>query len=121
MIKLVYCLARKRDVSAEAFCAYWLEQHGPKVTERRKALQATRYVQSHTIEPELNGLLQQSRGLEAPCDGVTEIWWESADVFRAAIQTAQGLKAMQELLEDESTFIDFEHSRLFITEEHAVF
>jgi hypothetical protein len=84
-------------------------------------MRATKYVQSHPAEHELNGLLQESRGLEAPYDGVTEIWWESADVLREAMGSPDGFTAMQELLEDESTFIDFERSRCFITEEQSIF
>ncbi len=121
MIKLVYCLTRKKDVAPEAFHSYWLAQHAPKVTERQQALRATKYLQSHTVEPQLNELLRQSRGLEAPYDGITEVWWDSADALRAALGTPEGLKAMQELLEDESTFIDFARSRVFLTEEHAIF
>jgi hypothetical protein len=121
VIKLVYCLARKQDVSAEAFASYWLQEHAPKVAERQKVLRAAKYVQSLTAEPELNVLLQQSRALEEPYDGVTEIWWESADVLREAMATPDGSRAMEELLEDEATFIDFGRSRCFITVEHSVF
>lgn len=121
MIKLVYCLSRRQDVPAEAFHAYWLRQHAPKVTIRKQALQAVKYVQSHAVEPALNDLLRQSRGLEAPYDGITEVWWDSADTLRAALATPEGVRAMQELLEDESTFIDFARSRVFLTEEHHIF
>lgn len=121
MIKLVYCITRKQDVAPEVFYSYWLQHHAPKVAERQKALRAIKYVQSHAVEPELNNLLQQSRGLEPPYHGITEVWWESADDLRAALNTADGAKAMQELLEDESTFIDFAQSRVFITEEHPIF
>lgn len=31
MIKLVYCLTRRPDVTPERFHTYWLEKHGPKV------------------------------------------------------------------------------------------
>jgi uncharacterized protein (TIGR02118 family) len=121
MIKLVYCITRRQGMSTAAFSSRWLEQHGPKVAERQNALRATKYVQSHTVEPELNDLLQQSRGLQPPYDGITEIWRESVEVARAAMATPEGAQAMQELLEDESAFIDFEHSRLFFTEEHDIF
>jgi hypothetical protein len=121
MIKLVYCITRKPGLASEDFHSYWRVQHAPKVAERKQALRALKYVQSRTIEPGLNELLRQSRGLEAPYDGVTEIWWESADALRAVLNTPDGLKAMQELLEDEAGFIDFSRSRLFMTEEHSVF
>lgn len=121
MVKLVYCVTRKQDATAAEFSDYWLREHGPKVAERQKALRAAKYVQSHAVEPELNALLQQSRGLPEPYDGITEIWWESADVLREAMQSPDGAKAMQDLLEDESNFIDFGRSRCFLTEEHSVF
>ena len=121
MIKLVYCLTRKPDVSPEKFHSYWLAQHAQKVVERQRALRALKYVQSHSVEAELNELLRKSRGLEAPYDGITEIWWKSADDVRAALGTPEGVRAMQELLEDESTFIDFGRSRVFLTEEHQIF
>ena len=121
MIKLVYCLTRRQDVSPEKFYAYWLQQHGPKVKARQKALRALKYVQSHTVQPELNALLQQSRGMEGPYDGITEVWWHSAATLQAALGTAEGTTAMKELLDDESLFIDFPRSRLFVTEEHAIF
>lgn len=121
MIKLVYTIQRRPDVAAEDFYRYWLTQHAPKVVERQAALGAVRYVQSHTREADLNALLQQSRGLEPPYDGITEVWWNSAEDLRAALETPAGRQAMQDLLEDEATFIDFARSLCFITEEHPIF
>lgn len=120
-IKLVYCLTRRPEVAPAEFHRYWLQEHGPKVRDRKLALRAVRYVQSHTVEPGLNDLLQASRGLEPPYDGITEVWWDSADTLRAALATPEGAKAMQDLLEDESRFIAFARSRVFMTEEHAIF
>jgi hypothetical protein len=37
------------------------------------------------------------------------------------IGTPEGVKAMQDLLDNDSTFIEFSTSRLFITEEHSIF
>ena len=33
-----------------------------------------RYIQSHTIAPEINKGFVQSRGLAEPLDGITEVW-----------------------------------------------
>jgi uncharacterized protein (TIGR02118 family) len=121
MLKIVYCCARREDVSPEKFHDYWLHQHGPTVKARQKALGMVKYIQSHTVEPELNDELRASRGLEPPYDGITEVWWESADSLRAALASAEGAKAMQELIEDESTFLDFTRCRVFMTEEHVIF
>jgi hypothetical protein len=59
-------------------------------------------------------------GLNRP-DCITEVWFENADSVRAALATPEGAKAMQELIEDEATFIDFKRSRVFMTEEHVIF
>lgn len=121
MIKLVYCLTRKSDLPADRLFARWHDVHGPKVRARQKALRAKKYIQSHTVAPDLNDLLQASRGLEPPYDGITEVWWESAEDLKAALASSEGARAMQELLEDESEFIDFARSRVFMTEEHTIF
>ena len=47
MVKLVYCLRRRADISAEEFYRYWLNTHGPKVKNASEALRALRYIQSH--------------------------------------------------------------------------
>jgi ribonuclease BN (tRNA processing enzyme) len=77
-----------------------------------------RYVQSHTIPGEPTDRLVQSRDAGEPYDGITEVWLsgdtppEKAEASRAA-----GAR----LLQDESTFIDFARSTLFLTREHTIF
>jgi uncharacterized protein (TIGR02118 family) len=121
MIKLVYCIRRRADLSPEAFHAYWLERHGPLVREVARALRARRYVQSHTLATPANDALRASRGLAEPHDGITELWWESAEELAAATATPEGREAGARLLEDERRFIDFARSSLFVTEEHEIF
>ena len=121
MIKLVYCVRRRQDVPAEKFHRYWLEEHGPLVRSLAKDMQAVRYVQSHTALPELNEGLRAGRGLAEPYDGITEVWWESANELQAGGATEAGREAARRLQEDEATFIDFSRSRVFMTEEHEIF
>ena len=49
------------------------------------------------------------------------MWWDTLDDLHAAVASADGAEAMQMLLEDESTFIDFAGSTIFMTEEHKIF
>ena len=121
MLKLVYCIRRLEDVAPEEFCRYWLESHGPLVKGFAAAMRARRYVQSHTVAPDANALLQASRGSTPPFDGITEVWWESQADFDAALNTPEGQEAARALLEDERRFIDFGGSSLFLTEEHEIF
>ena len=121
MIKLVYCLRKRDDIDPDRFYRYWLGEHGPLVKSVAEAIGACRYVQSHTILPELNELMIESRGLKAPCDGVTEVWWETMSALELGMSSSSGVKAQGKLTEDEARFIDFSRSRVFITEEHQIF
>ena len=120
MIKLIFCVRRKAELSHEEFFAYWLQQHGPLVRSVAGPLAIRRYVQSHTLDSEVNALLRESRGAEEGYDGTAEVWWEDAAALEAALQSPQGAEAGQALLEDEARFIDLARSSLFLTEEHVV-
>jgi uncharacterized protein (TIGR02118 family) len=121
MVKLVYCLCRRADISPEEFYDYWVNTHGPKVKDAAAAMRARRYVQSHTCAPELNEVFLKSRGLAPPYDGITEVWWDSVEELKAAMASPDGSEVMAKLMEDETHFIDFSQSRVFITTEHLIF
>jgi uncharacterized protein (TIGR02118 family) len=121
MVKLVYCLRRHADISPEEFYNYWLNSHGPKVKNAAAAMRARRYVQSHTCAPELNQVFLTSRGLAPAFDGITEVWWDSVDDLKAAMASPEGAEAMARLMEDETRFIEFSQSCVFMTTEHLIF
>jgi hypothetical protein len=121
MIKLVYCVRRKAEITESEFYRYWLEEHGPLVKSVAHVLRARRYVQSHSTAAGVNASLSEGRGLGDPFDGITEVWWESIDELVAGTATAEGQEAAKRLQIDESHFIDFADSRLFLTEEHEIF
>ena len=93
MIKLVYCVRRRAEVSEDEFRRYWLQQHGPLVRSVAEAILARRYVQSHTFAPEANQAIARSRGLADGYDGITEVWWDDLDTYRAGFATPAGLNA----------------------------
>ncbi len=120
MIKLVFCCRRKSGMSREAFQRRWLDVHGPLVRRLREHLpMMKRYVQSHTLPEAANEALRASRGTSAPYDGITEVWFD--DLASMGGDGEAALAASQQLLEDESEFIDFEGSSVFLTEEHEIF
>ncbi len=121
MVKIVYVIRKRDDISAERFHKYWLENHGPLVRSFAKTMRARKYVQSHTIAPELNAEFAKSRGMPEAYDGITEVWWDSIEDLTAGMNSDAGREAGRKLLEDESTFIDFKRSYLFLTEEHTIF
>jgi uncharacterized protein (TIGR02118 family) len=121
MIKLVFSLRRKPEMTREEFQAYWRDQHAPLVARHAEALGIRRYVQTHAVSSELAAAQSAARGSEPDVyDGEAELWWDSLDDIVAAVSTPEGQQAAIELLEDERRFIDLEHSPLWIGEEHVV-
>ncbi|MDJ0789196.1 MAG: EthD domain-containing protein [Myxococcota bacterium] len=121
MVKLVFCIRRRPEMSPDEFRKYWRETHAPKVAGFAEGLRARRYVQSHTLDSVLNEALRGSRGAGPPYDGVTEVWWDSEAAMTEAMRGEGGVAAGRALLEDERRFIDLEASTLFLTEEHEIF
>jgi uncharacterized protein (TIGR02118 family) len=121
MIKLVFSLRRRPEMTRDEFQAYWRDQHAPLVSRHAETLRIRRYVQTHAQSSEVATAQSAARGSEADLyDGQAELWWDSLDDVVAAVSTPEGQQAAVELLEDERRFIDLEHSPLWIGEEHAV-
>lgn len=106
MVKLIYCISKKPDLSVEEFQRYWRETHGP-IAGRIPGLR--RYVQCHVV-PELYG--RQSPAY----DGAAELWFDDLGALRTAMQSAETRAA----LEDEKNFIDHSRVASFVTEEKMV-
>jgi uncharacterized protein (TIGR02118 family) len=121
VIKLVFALRRRPEMSREEFQTYWREHHAPLVSRHAEALRIRRYVQTHAQASELAAMQSAARGSEPDLyDGQAELWWDSLDDMLAAISTPAGQQAGRELLEDEQRFIDLENSPLWIGEELVV-
>lgn len=121
MVKLVYCVRRRGDMPLAEFHRYWHESHGPLVKKFAKAIRAKKYVQSHTIDTELNVRFVESRGLGEAYDGITEVWWDRLEDLTEAMNAPEGQAALTQLIDDERHFIDFPGSKVFMTEEREIF
>ena len=122
MIKLVYVVTKRTDISEKDFHEYWLKKHGPLVRSFAKAMRAKKYVQSHTVSEDAGKGIRGTRpGMKNTYDGITEVWWDSLEDFSGGDGPKDGAEAARALLEDESKFIDFERSSIFLTEEHEIF
>ncbi len=121
MIKMVFCVKKKLNVPSKEFFDYWLNQHGPLVKSKTNDLNILRYVQSHTVNPELGNGISSERGMKQEgFEGVAEIWWENLESLMSATGSDVGKVASQLLAVDEAKFIDMEASTIFFTEEHEV-
>jgi uncharacterized protein (TIGR02118 family) len=121
MVKIVFSLRRKSDLTRDEFQAYWRDQHAPLVARHADALRIRRYVQTHARASEVGAAQSAARGSEPDVyDGQAELWWDSLDDIVAAVSTPAGQQAAAELLEDERRFIDLERSPLWIGEEYVL-
>ena len=120
MIKLVFCLRRRADVSEEEFHRYWLEEHGPLVRQRAATLGIRRYVQVHRVDTPANDSIRASRDADEPYDGVAELWWDDLASLATAGRADAATRAARELLDDESRFIDLKRSSLWFGQEHVI-
>jgi len=111
MIRLTYALRRNPHLPFEEFQRYWRENHGPLVAKHAKTLNIVRYIQVHAIADPDIPQPPGARGVMAkPHDGVAELWFPNRDAIEQSTASLEGQAAIEELLEDESKFIDLKHS-----------
>ncbi len=119
MIRLVFALRRKPELSLEEFHDYWRRKHGPLVASFAEDLNILRYVQTHTIDDGSNEAAQQARGnMEPHYDGVADLWWATEAELAATMDSDAGRAAGAALLEDEAKFIDLPQSPLWFAYEY---
>lgn len=119
MIRLVFALRKKPEMSREAFQTYWLEQHAPLVASFASDLKILRYVQTHTLTDPANQAAQAARGdMEPEYDGVAELWWSSEAELMENMSQPKAERAGAALLADEAKFIDLPNSPLWFAYEY---
>jgi uncharacterized protein (TIGR02118 family) len=120
MIRLVFCLRKRDELSREEFQDYWRNQHAPLVRSHAAALGIRRYVQLHSIDDAVSQAVAGARNPPAPYDGVAELWFDSIEALAAAGTTDAARAAGAELLEDEAKFIDLGRSPFFFADERVI-
>ena len=107
MIKLVYCITKKPELSDADFSRYWRNEHaqiGTRIPGLRK------FVQSHSINV-------PGDNTASDYDGMAELWFDNIDALLQARQSRE----WKESTEDEAIFIDHTKVAYFVSEEHVIF
>ncbi len=120
MIKLTFCLIRRPEFTRETFQDYWFNVHAPLVTSVKDALRIRRYLQMHSLPPEVSADTRASRGGPEGYDGVAELWWDSFEDMALTANDPAARDAGRLLLEDEKRFIDLAKSPLWWGEERVI-
>ena len=119
MVKLIFVLRRKPDMTREAFQKYWYEKHAPLVRSHAELLGIRRYVQQHTIDTPLSEALAVGRGQD-PYDGVAELHFDSVESLTETMSGEAAQRASAELAADEARFIDLDRSPIWLADERPI-
>ena len=106
MIKLVYCITKKPDMSDEQFFDYWKNIHGPlgaKIPGLRRLVQSRRL------------MIPQDK-YQSTFDGMAELWFDSIEAMLSARLSPEWKKSS----DDEANFIDARRTAYFVSDEHVV-
>ena len=118
-VKLFFCLRHPSNLSLEQAQLYWRTNHGPLIRGVAQGMRMRRYLQVHRYEDDLEQQLRASRGTTvAPYTGHAEAWFDRFELMTLA-NTPEGKKAMEIAVEDESHFIDFSQSAMWIAKERV--
>src|SRR3979411_385107 len=106
IIKLVYCITRRRGMTLEDFSRYWRDLHGP-IGSLIPGLR--RLVQSEVVP-------SASNVVPPDFDGMAELWFDDLAALEAARHSAEGRASTA----DEANFIDGTRTAVFVTEEREI-
>ncbi len=117
LAKLFFCLRHRPEQKMEEAQLYWRTSHGPLIRAGAQAGGILRYVQVHRYEDPLEHALRQSRGTTVePYTGHAELWFDRGRLGRGTPESAEGGRLA---IEDESKFIDFKRSAMWMAKERV--
>jgi uncharacterized protein (TIGR02118 family) len=119
LVKLYFPFRHLAKLSMEEAQLYWRTAHGPLIRAIAESGHIKRYIQVHRYEDELETELREVRGTIAePYTGHAELWFNWADLS-AATNIPERVRGVQLAVEDESKFIDFARSTMWLAKERV--
>ena len=117
MVRMMYCIMRRDDVSLQDFRKYFEGEHRDLICQAAKELNAKEFTQSLTLMVERNFTVMVRRGTEMPYDAVIEMWWENASELDKVMETEEAQERAGAFFEQAGAYIDFSRSRMFFNEQ----
>ena len=123
MIRISYLMRRQSHLSLEEFQSYWSEKHPSAAPEDAFGLLGVKkYVQVLPMETDMvKNVIGPRTGLEAPLDGIAELWIENLDVLEKDWTTEKAKEYLEIFYKDEQNFIDWNPSTIIVSKEINVF
>ena len=120
LVKLFFCLRHLAHQSLAEGQLYWRTNHGPLIRSVAPGFRMQRYLQVHYCE-DVPGVkaMSDARGITTPpYSGHAEAWFSRADLMTMA-DVPEAKRAMEIAVADESKFIDFKRSAMWLGKEHV--
>ncbi len=117
MIRLIYCVGRRTDISVEEFRAFWNdERYMALLKEYNQVFRTTGFKKNLVLKVPMNSIILDRQGTRKPYDGVIEMSWDSAKELVDAGCTPEADEMRRRIEEYEKPFVDRNRSALFFTE-----
>jgi uncharacterized protein (TIGR02118 family) len=104
VVKIIFILQRRTDLSREQCQAYWRGEKHRSVVSRIPGLR--KWVQNHVV----------GGPGEAACDGVGEMWFDNDAAMNQALSSAE----MGAAVEDAKNFLDMQRTSVFVVSEETM-
>ncbi len=119
LVKLFFCLRHLAHQTLDEAQLYWRTNHGPLIRSVAPGMRMQRYLQVHYYNDAAEQQLTAPRGTQAaPYTGHAEAWFDRADLAAMA-NVPEAIRAMELAIEDETKFIDFPRSAMWIGKERV--
>ncbi|HYA36095.1 MAG TPA: EthD domain-containing protein [Candidatus Binataceae bacterium] len=119
LTKLFFCFRHLENQSLEQAQLYWRTNHGPTIRGVAQSMRMRRYLQVHRCEDNIEQQLRAARNTRvAPYTGHAEAWFDRSELATLD-NSPEGKRSMEIAVEDESKFIDFSRSAMWIAKERV--
>lgn len=117
VVKIIFCLNRRPELSFEEFSNHWRDTHAPLVRKTAAEFGVVEYHQLRPSSETMSGALAEFRGAPGLYDGVAEVTFESLEAMTAALKDPSLRGAARHIIGDEAKFIDFSRSPIGLYED----
>lgn len=103
MIKVIFLVHRRPELTRDEFREHWRAKSGP-IGSRIPGLR--KYVQHHAV--------RGPDGSDPPYDGFAEMWWDDGEALQRALESPEGKAAV----EDIQNIVG--RQEVFVVEQHVM-